>query len=109
MREDNSDVEQFESRCYLYLESLPNDNSEALRAQTEVENPLRYRPCAADMVLKERRWFQLVVRETLLHLGHLRLMTIAAELVAVIMPRSWPFTGLPKQRYHLIDRTLNSI
>lgn len=41
---------------------------------------------AADVVLKERRPLVLCVRETPLHLGHLRLMTQAAELGAVIMP-----------------------
>jgi 4-hydroxy-3-polyprenylbenzoate decarboxylase len=35
---------------------------------------------AADVVLKERRPLVLCVRETPLHLGHLRLMTQAAEL-----------------------------
>ncbi|MGL5161101.1 MAG: UbiX family flavin prenyltransferase, partial [Plesiomonas shigelloides] len=35
---------------------------------------------AADVVLKERRTLVLGVRETPLHLGHLRLMTQAAEL-----------------------------
>ena len=35
---------------------------------------------AADVVLKERRRLVLCVRETPLHLGHLRLMTQAAEM-----------------------------
>ena len=39
---------------------------------------------AADVVLKERRPLVLCVRETPLHLGHLRLMTQAAEIGAVI-------------------------
>jgi 4-hydroxy-3-polyprenylbenzoate decarboxylase len=38
------------------------------------------------VVLKERRPLVLCVRETPLHLGHLRLMTQAAEIGAVIMP-----------------------
>ncbi|WP_273853742.1 flavoprotein, partial [Serratia bockelmannii] len=41
---------------------------------------------AADVVLKEGRKLVLGVRETPLHLGHLRLMTQAAEIGAVIMP-----------------------
>lgn len=46
---------------------------------------------AADVVLKERRPLVLCVRETPLHLGHLRLMTQAAEIGAVIMP---PVSGV---------------
>lgn len=41
---------------------------------------------AADVVLKEQRKLVLCVRETPLHLGHLRMMTTAAELGALIMP-----------------------
>jgi flavin prenyltransferase len=41
---------------------------------------------AADVVLKERRRLVLMVRETPLHLGHLRTMASLAEIGAVIMP-----------------------
>ncbi len=41
---------------------------------------------AADVCLKERRRLVLVVRETPLHLGHLRTLTQLAELGAVILP-----------------------
>ncbi|MEG2498822.1 UbiX family flavin prenyltransferase, partial [Brevundimonas sp.] len=41
---------------------------------------------AADVVLKERRPLVLMVRETPLHLGHLRTMTALAEMGAVIAP-----------------------
>ncbi len=41
---------------------------------------------AADVCLKEGRKLVLAVRETPLHLGHLRLMCQAAELGAVILP-----------------------
>ena len=41
---------------------------------------------AADVTLKERRPLVLMVRETPLHLGHLRQMAQAAEIGAVIYP-----------------------
>ena len=41
---------------------------------------------AADVQLKEGRPLLLMVRETPLHLGHLRLMTQAAEIGAIIFP-----------------------
>jgi len=41
---------------------------------------------AADVVLKERRRLVLMVRETPLHLGHLRSMVAATEMGAVILP-----------------------
>jgi flavin prenyltransferase len=41
---------------------------------------------AADVVLKERRRLVLMVRESPLHLGHLRTMASLAEMGAVIMP-----------------------
>jgi len=41
---------------------------------------------AADVTLKEGRPLALVVRETPLHKGHLRLMTLAAEAGAIIYP-----------------------
>ncbi len=41
---------------------------------------------AADVTLKERRTLVLVVRETPLHLGHLRILAQLAEIGAVILP-----------------------
>ena len=41
---------------------------------------------AADVCLKERRKLVLVVRETPLHVGHLRTLTQLAEIGAIILP-----------------------
>ena len=62
---------------------------------------------AADVVLKERRPLVLCVRETPLHLGHLRLMTQAAELGAVIMPPVPAFYHRPQSLDDVINQTVN--
>ncbi|ALB69904.1 UbiX family flavin prenyltransferase [Cronobacter muytjensii] len=62
---------------------------------------------AADVVLKERRRLVLCVRETPLHLGHLRLMTQAAELGAVIMPPMPAFYHRPQTLDEVINQTVN--
>ncbi|MFW0855433.1 UbiX family flavin prenyltransferase [Cronobacter dublinensis] len=62
---------------------------------------------AADVVLKERRRLVLCVRETPLHLGHLRLMTQAAELGAVIMPPMPAFYHRPQTLDDVINQTVN--
>jgi 4-hydroxy-3-polyprenylbenzoate decarboxylase len=60
---------------------------------------------AADVCLKERRRLVLVVRETPLHLGHLRLMTAATESGAVVLPPSPAFYHRPSTIADLIDHT----
>ncbi|EPJ0594662.1 UbiX family flavin prenyltransferase [Enterobacter roggenkampii] len=64
---------------------------------------------AADVVLKERRPLVLCVRETPLHLGHLRLMTHAAELGAVIMPPVPAFYHRPQTLDDVINQTVNRV
>ncbi|HDR2706883.1 TPA: UbiX family flavin prenyltransferase [Enterobacter mori] len=64
---------------------------------------------AADVVLKERRPLVLCVRETPLHLGHLRLMTQAAELGAIIMPPVPAFYHRPQTLDHIINQTVNRV
>lgn len=64
---------------------------------------------AADVVLKEGRKLVLGVRETPLHLGHLRLMTQAAEIGAVIMPPVPAFYHRPEHIQDIIDQTVNRV
>ncbi|MCL2895210.1 UbiX family flavin prenyltransferase [Brenneria tiliae] len=64
---------------------------------------------AADVVLKERRPLVLCVRETPLHLGHLRIMTQAVELGAVIMPPVPAFYHRPQTVQDIIDQTVNRV
>lgn len=64
---------------------------------------------AADVVLKERRPLVLCVRETPLHLGHLRIMTAAVELGAVIMPPVPAFYHRPQSVQDIIDQTVNRV
>ena len=64
---------------------------------------------AADVCLKERRRLVLVVRETPLHLGHLRLMLQATEAGAVILPPVPGFYHLPKTIDDLVDHTVTKV
>jgi flavin prenyltransferase len=61
---------------------------------------------AADVCLKERRRLVLVVRETPLHLGHLRTLTQLAEIGAVILPPIPGFYTMPKTVDDIIDHTV---
>jgi 4-hydroxy-3-polyprenylbenzoate decarboxylase len=64
---------------------------------------------AADVTLKEKRKLVLVVRETPLHIGHLRLMTMAADMGAQILPPVPSFYHQPKTIDDIIDQTIGKI
>ena len=64
---------------------------------------------AADGTLKEKRKLVLVVRETPLHKGHLRLMTMAADMGAHILPPVPSFYHQPKTIDDIIDQTIGKI
>jgi 4-hydroxy-3-polyprenylbenzoate decarboxylase len=60
---------------------------------------------AADVCLKEGRPLLLLVRETPLHLGHLRAMTVAAEAGAIIAPPVPAFYTQPLSVEEIVDHT----
>ena len=64
---------------------------------------------AADVVLKDRRTLVLAVRETPLHLGHLRMMVEATEMGAIIMPPQPAFYHRPTSLDDIIDQTVSRI
>jgi len=64
---------------------------------------------AADVVLKERRRLVLMVRETPLHLGHLRAMAAATEIGAIVYPPVPAFYAHPKNLTEMVDQTLGRI
>ena len=61
---------------------------------------------AADVTLKEGRPLILLVRETPLHLGHLRVLTSLAEMGAVVLPPMPAFYNRPKGLDDIINHTV---
>ncbi len=61
---------------------------------------------AADVTLKEGRPLILLVRETPLHLGHLRVLTSLAEMGAVVLPPMPAFYNRPKELDDIINHTV---
>jgi 4-hydroxy-3-polyprenylbenzoate decarboxylase len=61
---------------------------------------------AADVTLKERRPLVLMVRETPLHLGHLRTMVRLAEMGAVIAPPLPAFYAKPQTLEEMVDQSV---
>lgn len=59
---------------------------------------------AADVHLKERRRLVLVVRETPLHLGHLRALATVTELGAIVVPAVPAFYLRPSSVADVIDQ-----
>lgn len=64
---------------------------------------------AADVTLKENRKLVLVVRETPLHQGHLKLMLAASEIGAVILPPMPAFYTRPVSIEDIINQTVGKI
>ena len=64
---------------------------------------------AADVTLKEGRPLLLVVRETPLHLGHLRLMQQVAEMGGIIFPPVPAFYARPQTVDDIVDGTVGRV
>ena len=64
---------------------------------------------AADVTLKERRKLILLVRETPLHLGHLRTMVRLTEMGAIIVPPVPAFYYSPKTVNDIVDHTVDRV
>ena len=64
---------------------------------------------AADVALKERRRLVLAVRETPLHLGHLRNLTALAEMGAIIAPPMPAFYTLPETLDDIVDQQVGRL
>ena len=64
---------------------------------------------AADVCLKERRKLILLVRETPLHLGHLRTMVALTEMGAIILPPVPGFYNQPKTILDIVDHSVDRV
>lgn len=61
---------------------------------------------AADVVLKERRRLVLMLRETPLHLGHLKTMTAVTEMGAIVFPPVPAFYQKPETIDDVVDQSV---
>jgi len=64
---------------------------------------------AADVILKERRRLLLMVRESPLHLGHLRSMTALAEMGAILAPPMPAFYHHPESVAEIVEHSVDRV
>lgn len=64
---------------------------------------------AADVALKERRRLVLMIRETPLHLGHLRTLAALAEMGAIIAPPVPAFYHRPQTVDEIVDHSVDRV
>lgn len=64
---------------------------------------------AADVILKERRRLTLMVRETPFNLAHLRNMTMATEMGAIVYPPLPSFYHRPTTVAEMVDHTVGRV
>jgi flavin prenyltransferase len=61
---------------------------------------------AADVTLKEGRPLIMLIRETPLHVGHLKMMLALAEMGAVVLPPMPAFYNRPKELDDIVTHTI---
>ena len=64
---------------------------------------------AADVALKEKRKLILLVRESPLHLGHLRSMTSLSEMGAILAPPIPGFYNRPQTVMDIVDHSIDRV
>lgn len=64
---------------------------------------------SADVTLKEKRRLILMVRESPFHLGHLRNMTLLAEMGAIIAPPIPGFYHNPQNLMDIVDHSVDRV
>ncbi|WP_281011363.1 UbiX family flavin prenyltransferase [Pseudolabrys taiwanensis] len=64
---------------------------------------------AADVALKERRRVVLMLRETPLHLGHIRSMAAVTEAGAIVYPPVPAFYAKPQSLEDMVDHSLGRV
>ena len=64
---------------------------------------------AADVVLKERRRLVLMVRESPLHIGHLRNLTALSEMGAIVAPPLPAFYTKPQTVADIVDHSVGRV
>jgi 4-hydroxy-3-polyprenylbenzoate decarboxylase len=64
---------------------------------------------SADVALKERRRVVLLLRETPLHIGHIRTMAAVTEAGAIVYPPVPAFYTMPNSLSDMIDHTLGRV
>lgn len=63
---------------------------------------------AADVAFKERRRVVLLLRETPLHIGHIRSMAAVMEVGGIVYPQVPAFYARPKSLEDMVDHTLGA-
>lgn len=118
-----ADIRALADRCYKQEDIGASISSGSFKTRGMVIAPCSVRSAAeiasgvtstlltraADVVLKERRRLVMMVRESPLHLGHLRTMASLTEMGAVIAPPVPAFYAKPASLQEMIDHTLGRV